>query len=94
MVDATSLGGLSQTNNSTKLRGIIKLRNDKARMAVGNAHQSSFELNSVSKLVNTLNPRALNQGLQRVASISRGDTKDGMDIMPRTAESPTRLAPR
>ena len=63
MVDATSLGGLSQTNNSTKLRGIIKLRNDKARMAVGNAHQSSFELNSVSKLVNTLNPRALNQGL-------------------------------
>ena len=87
------MGGLSQTNNSTKLRGIIKLRNDRARLAMGNAHQSSIDVNSVSKLVNTLNPKALNSGL-RVASISRGDTKDGLDIMPRTAESPTRLAPR
>ena len=110
MIDSASFGGLSQTHNSKKLRGIIKLRNEKARLAVSNNNQSSIELNSsigkandrggagaghVAKLVNTLNPKLLNQGLSRVASISRGNTSAGIaDIMPRTAESPTRLAPR
>ena len=75
-------------------------------MAVSNNAQSSIDLNNsisksndrgggggLAKLVNTLNPKLLNQGLNRVASISRGETLAGID-MPRTAESPTRLAPR
>ena len=101
-MDQGSIGNLSQSVNPNKLRGIIKIRDDKARLGGSIKGNTSLELDQFlgkvnvrggpAKLVNTLNPKLPNGGLARVASISRGDI-EGLE-MPRTAESPTRLSPR